>query len=203
MEKKYIITISREFGSLGRPIAKKLAELLDINFYDREIVEKTAQNLGLPVSVIQDNEESAQNRFFNMSYPLGNESTEQQDQIFYEQTKIIRELADKGSCIIVGRCADYVFANEKNCLRVHIYAPFEARYRNCVDILHMDVESARRAIKKVDKARKAYHMHYAGYVPGSPADLDVLINSDIFGISGTAQALAEMVKIRFGYEEDK
>ncbi len=203
MEKKYIITISREFGSLGRPIAKKLAELLDINFYDREIVEKTAQNLGLPVSVIKDNEESAQNRFFNMSYPLGNESTEQQDQIFYEQTKIIRELADKGSCIIVGRCADYVFANEKNCLRVHIYAPFEARYRNCVDILHMDVESARRAIKKVDKARKAYHMHYAGYVPGSPADLDVLINSDIFGISGTAQALAEMVKIRFGYEEDK
>ncbi len=203
MEKKYIITISREFGSLGRPIAKKLAELLDINFYDREIVEKTAQNLGLPVSVIKDNEESAQNRFFNMSYPLGNESTEQQDQIFYEQTKIIRELADKGSCIIVGRCADYVFANEKNCLRVHIYAPFEARYRNCVDILHMDVESARRAIKKVDKARKAYHMHYAGYAPGSPADLDVLINSDIFGINGTAQALAEMVKIRFGYEEDK
>mgnify|MGYP004458978049 FL=1 len=202
MSRNYIITISREFGSLGRPIAMKLAELLNIDFYDRDIVEKTAQNLGLPVSVIKDNEESAKNRFFTMGYPLGNQSTEQQDQIFYEQTKIIREMADKGSCIIVGRCADYIFANEKNCLRVHIYAPFEARYRNCVDILHMDMESARRVIKKVDKARKAYHMHYTGYAPGSPENLDVLINSDVFGINGTAQALADMVKVRFCYEED-
>ena len=127
MEKRYIITISREFGSLGRPIAKRLAELLGIEFYDRDIVEKTAQNLGLPVSVIKDKEESARNRFFNMSYPLGNEATEQQDQIFHEQTRIIREVADKSSCIIVGRCGDYVFENEKNCLRVHIYAPYEAR----------------------------------------------------------------------------
>ena len=197
MEKRYVITISREFGSLGRPIAKRLAELLGIEFYDREIVEKTAQNLGLPVSVIKDREESVKNRFFNMSYPLGNEATEQQDQIFHEQTKIIREVADKHSCIIVGRCGDYVFENEKNCLRVHIYAPYEARYRNCVDILRMDQEAAKRTIRKVDKARKAYHLHYAGFAPGDPQHLDLLINSDIFGINGTAETLAQIVKIRF------
>ena len=66
----------------------------------------------------------------------------------------------------------------------------------------MDMESARRVIKKVDKARKAYHMHYTGYAPGSPENLDVLINSDVFGINGTAQALADMVRVRFCYEED-
>lgn len=202
MDKRFVITISREFGSLGRPIAMKLAEILNIEFYDRDIVEKTAQNLGLPVSVIKENEESARNKFFNMSYPLGNEATDQQDQIFHEQTRIIRELADQGSCIIVGRCADYVFANEKNCLRVHIYAPYEARYRNCVDILRMDQESAKKTIKRVDKARKAYHMHYAGYVPGDPQNLDLLINSDVFGINGTAEALAQIVKIRFHLEEE-
>lgn len=202
MSKKYVITISREFGSLGRPIAKKLAEILGIEFYDRDIVEQTAKNLGLPVSVIKDNEEKVKNRFFNMSYPLGNESSDQQDRIFQEQTKIIRDLADKDSCIIVGRCADHVFANEKNCLRVHIYAPYEARYRNCVDILHMDMETARREIKKVDKARKAYHMHYAGYAPGSQENLDVLINSEVFGINGTAQVLADMVRVRFCYDEE-
>ena len=202
MEKRYVITISREFGSLGRPIAKRLAELLGIEFYDRDIVEKTAQNLGLPVSAIKENEESVKNRFFNMIYPLGNEATEQQDQIFHEQTRIIRELADKSSCIIVGRCADYVFANEKNCLRVHIYAPYEERYRNCVDILRMDQDSAKRTIRKVDKARKAYHLHYAGYAPGDPQNLDLLINSSVFGINGTAEALAEMVKIRFCLEDE-
>ncbi len=202
MSKKYVITISREFGSLGRPIAMKLAEILGIEFYDRDIVEQTAKNLGLPVSVIKDNEEQLKNRFFNMSYPLGTESSDQQDQIFQEQTRIIRDLADKESCIIVGRCGDYVFANEKNCLRVHIYAPYEARYRNCVDILHMDMETARREIKKVDKARKAYHMHYAGYAPGAPENLDVLINSEVFGINGTAQVLADMVRVRFCYGED-
>jgi cytidylate kinase len=203
MSKKYIITISREFGSLGRPIAMKLAEILGIEFYDRDIVEQTAKNLGLPVSVIKDNEERVKNSFFNMSYPLGTDSTEQQDQIFQEQSKIIRDMADKGSCIIVGRCADYIFANEKNCLRVHIYAPYEARFRNCVDILHMDMETAKKVIKKVDKARKAYHMHYAGYAPGSPENLDVLINSEVFGINGTAQALADMVRVRFCYEEEE
>lgn len=202
MQKRYVITISREFGSLGRPIAKRLAEILGIEFYDRDIVEKTAQNLSLPVSVIKDNEESVKNRFFSMGYPLGNEATEQQDLIFHEQTRIIREMADRGSCIIVGRCGDYVFGNEKNCLRVHIYAPYEARYRNCVDILRMDQESAKRTIRKVDKARKAYHMHYTGYAPGAPQNLDLLINSDVFGINGTAEALAQLVRIRFGIEKE-
>lgn len=197
MEKRYVITLSRQFGSLGRPIAKRLAELLNIDFYDREIVEQTAKNLGLPVTVIKDNEESIKNRFSFMSYPLGTEATDQQDAIFNEQTKIVRDLADKGSCIIVGRCADYILGNEKNCLRVYIYAPYEERYRNCVDILHMDQESAKKMIRKVDKARKAYHLHYAGYVPENQDNQDVLINSSILGINGTAEALAAMVKIRF------
>ncbi len=201
MEKKYVITISREFGSLGRPIAMRLAELLNIRFYDRDIVEQTSKNLGVPVSVIKDNEESAKNKFFNMTVPLGNEATEQQDRIFHEQVKIIRDFADKGSCIIVGRCADYVFANDKNAFRVHIYAPYESRYRNCVDILRMDQETAHKTIKKVDKARKAYHQHYAGYAPGDPLQLDLLINSEVFGINGTAEALANLVKVRFNLDE--
>ena len=66
----------------------------------------------------------------------------------------------------------------------------------------MDMETARREIKRVDKARKAYHMHYAGYAPGSQENLDVLINSEVFGISGTAQVLADMVRVRFCYEEE-
>lgn len=202
MNKKYVITFSRQFGSLGRPIAMKLSELLGINFYDRDIVEQTAKNLGLPVSVIKESEESSKSSFFNMLYPLGNDSTEQQDTIFNEQAKIIRELADKESCIIVGRCADFILGNNKNCLRVYVYAPYEERYRNCVDILRMDQESAKKMITKVDKARKAYHLRYAGYAPNDQDNLDVLINSAVLGINGTAESLAEIIKVRFGLNED-
>jgi len=201
MKKHYVITLSRQFGSLGRPIAKRLAELLNIEFYDREIVEQTAKNLGYPVSVIKDTEESLKTRFFNMSYPLGNGATEQQDEIFYEQVKIIRDLAEKEPCIIVGRCSDFILGNEKNCYRIYVYAPYEERYRNCVDILRMDQESAKKMIHKVDKARKAYHLHYAGYEPNDPDNQDVLINSGVLGINGTAECLAEIVKIRFGLNE--
>ncbi|MCR5784573.1 MAG: cytidylate kinase-like family protein [Eubacterium sp.] len=201
MDNKFVITISREFGSMGRPIAMKLAELLNIRFYDRDIVEQTAQNLGVPVSTIKENEESIKNKFFNMTLPLGNDATEQQDMIFNEQVKIIRDFADKGSCIIVGRCADYVFGNDKNAFKVHVYAPYEARLRNCVDILRLDRETAKKTIKKVDKARKAYHMYYAGYAPGDPSNLDLLINSEVFGINGTAEALAKLMKVRFNLEE--
>lgn len=202
MKKRYVITLSRQFGSLGRPIAKRLAELLNIEFYDREIVEQTAKNLGLPVSVIKDTEESMKTSFFNMSYPLGVGATEQQDAIFNEQVKIIRDLAEKDSCIIVGRCSDYILGNEKNCLRIYVYAPYEERYRNCVDILRMDQDSAKKMINKVDKARKAYHLHYAGYEPSDQDNQDVLINSGVLGINGTAECLAEIVKIRFGLNEN-
>lgn len=202
MGKRYIITLSRQFGSMGRPIAKRLAELLHIEFYDRDIVEQTAKNLGLPISVIKDNEESAKSRFFNMIYPLGSGTTDQQDTIFHEQAKIIREVADKSACIIVGRCGDFILGNERNAIRIYVYAPYEERYRNCVDMLRMDPESAKRMIARVDKARKAYHLHYAGYEPDDQKYQDVLINSSMLGVDGTARSLEKIVRIRFGLDEE-
>ena len=98
--KKFVITIAREFGSLGRPIAKRLAELLDVEFYDRDIVEAAAKKMSLPVSVISKHEEK-KSGFFQMMFPLGTESMERQKAIFDCQSKIISDLAAKESCIIV------------------------------------------------------------------------------------------------------
>ncbi|RRF95200.1 MAG: cytidylate kinase-like family protein [Lachnospiraceae bacterium] len=201
MSKKYIITLSREFGSLGRPIARKLSEFLGIDYYDREIVEKTAENLGLPLEVIKNTEEKVQSRFFAMGFPLGTGATDQQDQIFSEQARIIRDMTDKGSCIIVGRCSDYILGNEKNCYRIYVYSPLEDRYRNCVDYLHIDPNEARKMIAKVDKARKAYHLHYAGYLPGDEAGHDLMINSSVMGVDGTARCLEKVIRVRFGLED--
>ena len=108
MEKKYIVTITREFGSMGRPIARRLSELLNVEFYDRDIVEETARQMNLPLSVVSTNEESQGGIYAKMKSPLGKFSSEKQNEIFRVQSEIIRKLAAKESCVIVGRCAEYV-----------------------------------------------------------------------------------------------
>ena len=113
MEKQYIITIVREFGSMGRPIARRLSELLGIEFYDRDIVEETARKMNLPVSVISINEENQGSAYSRMRFPLGKSSREKQDEIFRVQSEIIRSLAKRESCVIVGRCSDYILRDLK------------------------------------------------------------------------------------------
>lgn len=194
---RYIITIQREFGSLGRSIARRLSEILGIEYYDRDIVESASKKLNLPVSVISSQEESGSN-LLKMMFPLGAEGGIRQDEIFLEQSRIIRDLTDKESCIIVGRCSNFILKNEKNALHVYIYAPREARMRNCVDILGMSATEASKMIHKVDDARKKYHKRYAKALPDSLKYYDILINSDLLGVEGTAKQLAEIVKSKFG-----
>lgn len=194
---RYTITIARQFGSLGRPIAEKLARNLNIEYYDRDIVEAAAQNLGLPVSVISNEEEVAKTGFFQMLYPLGMGTTDCQDAIFKEQEKIIRSFADKSSCIIVGRCSDYILRNYKNCINVFIYAPYEARLRNCVDYLRLTEDTAKKMIAKVDKARDFYHKNYTGYYQYDYTHKDIMVDGSLLGIEGTANMLAETIREKF------
>lgn len=192
----YTVTITRQFGSMGRPIAKRMSELLGIEYYDRDIVEKAAEELNLSVPFISNEEETA-NAFFHMKYPLGQGTSQIQDQIFSAQKSIILNLVEKGSCIIVGRCADAILASRDRCLNIYIYAPYEARMDNCVHSLHMNPETAKRMIHEVDKARCAYHKHYAGYAPDDVNHRDILLNSALLGQEGSAELLAGLVRKKF------
>ena len=186
---QYVITISRQFGSMGRSIARELSEILGIEFLDRDIVEATAKRMGLPVSVISDEEESMKSTFFRRQYPLGMGMSSLKDEIFQQaivvhqqaipvggeplpvdaearpvtQKNIIRDFAAKGSCIIVGRCADYILEDIPNHLNVYVYAPDEARLKNCVENLQMDPQTAKKMMRDVDAARNRYHK---AYIPG-------------------------------------
>lgn len=200
MSEKFVITITREFGSLGRPIAREMSQLLGIEYYDRDIVEATSKKMKLPVSKISEHEEKYESRLFSMILPLGSDSVTKQDEIFNVQQDIIRDLAAKESCIIVGRCADYIFRDQKNVLNIYIYAPIEARYKNCVEVLKMSPEEAMKMIYKVDKARANYHKRYAKYLPGDQDSKHVMIDSSLLGVDGTARILAEIAKERFGLQ---
>ena len=100
--KHFVITITRQFGSLGRPVARRLAERLGVEFYDRDIVEEAAKNVGMSVSAADQYDESARKSFLYMGYPLGMGKQDEQDAIFRSQVQIIRSLAEGPSCIIVG-----------------------------------------------------------------------------------------------------
>jgi len=197
MKEKFVVTITRQFGSLGRPIARMVSENLGIEYYDRDIVEMTSKDLNLPVSAVSDVEESAKSAFFNMNYPLGMGTTGIQDSVFAVQKKIIVDLAERESCIIVGRCADHILEDYKNIIHIFIYAPYEARLKNCVERLNMRPDEAKKMIASVDKARESYHRHYCGYVMSDKEHKHIMIDSSLLGVEGTCDILTEIIRKRF------
>ncbi len=194
----YVVTITRQFGSLGRPIAKKMSEILGIEYYDRDIVDQAAEKLKLPVSVINQEEEKAVkqavNPFSKMMFPLGKGTNAVQDDIFDAQKNIIEFLAEKDSCIIVGRCSDFILSEMENSIHIYIYASYEARLEHCIKDLGLEEDEARKMIKSVDEARDSYHMQYAGFLPDDKRHKDIMIDSSLFGVEGTAAFLADAVK---------
>lgn len=188
----YYVNINRQFGSLGRPIARALADNLGIEYYDRDIIEESAKKLGIPLKQASDAEEIWASPWERMAHPLGSGSAQAQDRLFAAEQEVILKMASKGSAIFVGRCADFIL-RDKTCFNVFIYAPKEERYLNCVNSLSMDPSEARRMIAQVDKARDAYWLRYAHHLPSDPESVQLMIDSSLFGIKGTAALLADIV----------
>lgn len=191
---KYVITVSRQFASMGRSIAQQLSKELSIEFYDRDLVEYTAKRMGQPVSVVSDTEENDKSRFWRRQYPLGMGIANMQDEIFAVQSNIIRDLAAKESCIIVGRCGNYVLRDMPCVLNIYIYAPYEKRLENCTQLLGMDERTARAMIRQVDLARESYRRHYCREANDIYDFHDVFLDSSRFGIQGTAEIIAGLVE---------
>ena len=200
MEKK-VITVSREFGSGGRIIAKELAQRLGWSYYDKELVKEVAAKTGFDPAFIEDRGEFAATRSI-LSYALSGQGTpgvmrgmSASDFLWCMQRDVILELAEKGNCVIVGRCADAVLSDYDNLLNVHIFAPYEDRFRNCVERLEMDEKTARRMIDKVDRSREAYHKEYGG--GDAYVNCHFMVNSSVFGIEGSATLLAGIARQKF------
>jgi len=192
-----VITISRQFGAMGRTIAQNMAENLGIEFYDRDIVEKTAKRMNLPVSEISNEEERFGGFFAERRYPLGMGPVSLQEEIFQVQSNIIRDLASKESCILVGRCADYCLKDMDRVLNIFIYASEAQRKENCITKLGMNENTAEKMIKSVDKAREAYRHKYCAGVTGDFDHRDICIDSGKFGIEDTSKILCGIVRSIF------
>ena len=195
--KPFVVTISREFASMGRSIAQQLSRELNVEFYDRDIVEETARRMGMSVSEVSDAEDG-RNRYARRAYPLGMGAKSMQDEMFMIQKNIITDLAAKESCILVGRCADAILENAgyENLLAVYIYAPYEARLANCTEKLEMDEKTARKMMAAVDHSRDRYHREY-GNAEDEFDHRHLMLDSSRFGIAGSAAVLATVARQLF------
>ena len=203
---KTIITIGRQYGSAGHSIGKILADGLGIKYYDKELLERAAKDSGLCQELFENHDEKPTNSFLYSlvmdSYSFGYGSTMMDmplnQKVFLAQFDAIKKISQDGPCVIVGRCADYILEDIPNHLNVFVYAPEEARLKNCVENLQMDPQTAKKMMRDVDAARNRYHK---AYIPGWQSVFDhkdLMIDSSRFGIDGTAKILADIVRNQWG-----
>lgn len=204
MAKKIVITIARQFGSGGREIGEKVAELLGIPCYDKELIKDAAAKGSLNEEVLKVTDESAANSLlytlamgsnilgagahFNYKMPLN-------DKLFILQSEIIKEYADAGSCVIIGRCADYVLNERSDLLKIFIYGDIQHRQARIKE-RYPDIKSSQvmDVIVKTDKRRSSYYNFYTGNKWGAHDNYDLMINSSIFGVEKTAEMIAELAQ---------
>ena len=198
MRTNYVITIGRQYGSGGREIGEKLAKALGIEFYDKNLIDLVAEKCGYRIEVLQDADEKASNPMFSGYIPMGIDIGTVNDRLFWNQSAVIKDLAAKESCVIVGRCADYVLKDLENVLNIFIHAPLESRVNRIMDRYLIDIPSvAKKEIQREDKTRRSYYQFYTDRKWGGLDGKHLVIDSSVLGIDGTVALLKSMAEMKF------
>lgn len=192
--KNRIITISRQFGSGGRTIGKKVAEKLGIPCYDQELLEKAAEESGFAKEYIADQGEYTPSAswFANAFNPRTMDGQTTQDYLWNIQRKIILDLAKKGPCVIVGRCADYILKDEADLVKVFIHSDMKTRAERIVNLYGERDISPEKRLKNKDKCRKAYYQFYTDMEWGNAENYHISLDSGKLGIEKCVDIIASL-----------
>lgn len=193
MEK--IITISRQFGSGGRTVGKEVAAKLSIPCYDSELIEKVAEESGFAKDYIREHGEyTAHRTWFGRALNAagGSGGLSNQDVIWIAQRKVILDLAEKGACVFVGRCADFILKGRKDLLTVFIHADDQARAERIVRLYGESEENPEKRLKDKDKRRSAYYKYYTDTEWGVAANYDISLDSGKFGIERCVEIITQL-----------
>lgn len=197
-----IITISRQCGSGGHTIGQALAEKLNIPLYDKNILEEVSRRSGLAEDVIEtEGEYSASSMIFNIAMGVYNswDSTQREnmplrEQINAYQTEFIREVAEKGACVIVGRCADYILRERTDCLNIFIYGDKEDRVKRVIEEHRVPDYEAESHVKKRDKKRAAHYKYITDQEWGDMKNYNLCLDSSKLGIDKCVELIMSIVK---------
>lgn len=190
--KHRIITISREFGSGGRTIGKKVADKLGIPCYDSELIHQLAQQSGFTESYVEDAGEHAPRDYMSLAFSTRAFGMSSSDYLWGLQEKLILQLAEQGPCVIVGRCADYILRDAADCLTVFIHASVEYRAKRIVQVYGEREESPEQRLKDKDKRRAAYHRFYTDQKWGDAKNYHLCLDSGELGIDRCVDLIAQL-----------
>ena len=195
-----IITISRQFGSAGRTIGREVANRLGIPFYDKELVDQIALESGFSPDFIEENGEHSPNRsrlayaFSNQGIPGVMNGLSTADFLWTVQCSVIMQLAQKGPCVIVGRNADYILKDRKDCLDVFIHADMDFRTDRIVRLYGESEKSPEARLIEKDKRRSINYQHYTGRTWGDYSNYDLCLNSGTLGIDACVDLIVSLAK---------
>ena len=202
--KKKIVTISRQYGSGGRYIGENLAKAMGVPCYDEKLIDMVAKESGFAQSfVAEKGERMTGSLLFNIASSLSfannvfstNNGVTLQDEIYFTQNRIIKELPDKGPCVIVGRCADYILREREDCLNVFIFADNESKIERAEKYFNITREEAPAVLKKKDKARANHYKYYTDQEWGMASNYDLCLNSGLIGIEGCVKAIQQVLEL--------
>ena len=196
-----IITISREYGCGAREVGEKLAKKLGIPYYDKRLVDLASERSGLTPEFIERTEQRATGGiFYGINSTVGTMGgvvpggTSLADQVYLAQFGAIREIASKGSCVIVGRCADAILKSDYKCLSVFLHAPIEQRKKRAIAVYGIDPDEVEHIVKETDKARAYHYKYYSDKKWGTASNYDISMNMAKFTINGAVSVLCNVLE---------
>ena len=194
-----VIVIGRQYGSVGHDIGKALAEKLGYHFYDNEIIQMTAGSTGYDPQFIKDREENMTNSFLydlmSQMYVYSETQESPRDEIFESEAKVIRDLAEKGNCVIVGRCADYVLRDRPDTLKVYLHASEDFRTERIMKTENLSREDALQKVRRMDRRRSDNYRYYTRRIWGRAQNYDLTVNTEI-GTEAVQNMIRELLEIK-------
>ena len=204
---KVVITIARQYGSGGRTVGKMLAKDLGISYYDKELLKKASEESGINEGLFAGADETLKNspllRITRKVYqgqlipPDSNEFTSAEN-LFNYQAKVIKQLAEEESCVIIGRCADYVLRDYDNVLSVFVHAPEDYCIEQAQKKLAMSEKEVKKFIQKTDKQKEEYYKHFTGREWSDARNYDLCLDSSKLGYEKCVAEIKSYMKVRFG-----
>lgn len=201
-----VITVTRQFGSLGRKIARKVADNLGYEYYDRDIIELAVKEMRGDIEKLSAFDGQLSSPFDKMMYPLGKGNSNMKRALFEMEKSVMVDLALSRNCVIVGRCSDYVLReygiSDENMFNVFIYAPIDKRLHNCKEELNLDDPGeAYNYLTRVDKAREDFYRHYTKQKFFSNKYRHLLIDSSMADFDKVADIITDTAKIKLGIKQ--
>lgn len=208
MDDKYVVNIGRQLGSGGKEIGEKLARLLNISFYDKELINLASEESGLCKEFFENADEKASQSIiggiFGMRFPFISDGSIpvgnclSNDALFKIQSDVIRELAEEKSCLFVGRCADYILRDHPRSVNIFISASKADRIKRLCEIHHISVEKAEEFMEKADKKRSTYYNYYSYKTWGMAHTYHLCVDSSVLGIDETVKFIHSFITKKLG-----